>query len=156
MPQSNLRNPISIHVPSRGTTIFSSVYFMFRLDFNPRTLKGYDAMAATTAATMPNFNPRTLKGYDSLAFWIIRFFSRFQSTYPQGVRLYDIPNRYKSGDISIHVPSRGTTFPLKDIMPDIQISIHVPSRGTTRDVGTNRTEGKISIHVPSRGTTRSR
>ena len=77
-------------------------------------------------------------------------------------------------EISIHVPTRGTTHgayahaieyefqstcprgarphPLISGMMISHISIHVPTRGTTYNAGI-KWEEYISIHVPTRGTT---
>ena len=79
----------------------------------------------------------------------------FQSTHPHGVRLdriqvphavwsfnprthtgYDATN-YSDGKlishVSIHAPTRGTTFAKTRIMsPSLMVSIHAPTRGTTR------------------------
>ena len=77
-------------------------------------------------------------------------------------------------EISIHVPTRGTTFsnviqsPVNHFNPRAHeghdhilsccnfstiISIHVPTRGTTREEGVTYDRLIISIHVPTRGTT---
>ena len=57
--------------------------------------------------------------------------------------------------ISTHVPTRGTTIPLKVKQLRHGISTHVPTRGTTIRFGACRGEPAISTHVPTRGTTRA-
>ena len=37
-------------------------------------------------------------------------------------------------DVSIHVPTRGTTDFLGDLDPAFLVSIHVPTRGTTANI----------------------
>ena len=71
----------------------------------------------------------------------------FQSTFPQGERLYCAYHFIQV--VSIHVPARGTT--LAQICPATQVSIHVPARGTTPFAPC--LGRKVSIHVPARGTT---
>ena len=78
---------ISIHVPSRGTTLLASHHHGVLLYFNPRTLKGYDQIPS------PGSHCSSIS---------IHVPSRgTTSQYPLPLR----PLR-----ISIHVPSRGTTI----------------------------------------------
>ena len=140
---------ISIHVPTRGTTcntscIFGSIYF------NPRAHEGHDTHVKNT-----------------------KIQNVFQSTCPRGAR-HAVSSMSPRLNISIHVPTRGTTilYLVPRTEPQFQstcprgarppipycmirgkiISIHVPTRGTTwsHSGWYNRS---ISIHVPTRGTT---
>ena len=58
-------------------------------------------------------------------------------------------------EISIHVPTRGTTLYHAIAINYQWISIHVPTRGTTRLPLPVLHQKDISIHVPTRGTTKS-
>ena len=99
---------------------------------------------------------------------------RFQSTFPRGERHlcwlvavkhihfnprslvgndYIPVGTYTIVEISIHVPSWGTTRPSVFYSMPKGISIHVPSWGTTTSVQSNKAMKEISIHVPSWGTT---
>ena len=139
---------ISIHVPTRGTT--------------PRM---------SASSKIQYFNPRAHEGHD--VFFASQYiYSLFQSTCPRGARLYHALG-FHNADISIHVPTRGTT-PGGTFVSVGNISIHVPTRGTTvgfgmpilsavfqstcprgaRRIRCNLDcEVAISIHVPTRGTT---
>ena len=76
----------------------------------------------------------------------------FQSTFPRGERRAAVPEDpeadrfnprshegndfrkwalYAGYDVSIHVPTRGTTVNRADNLDEITVSIHVPTRGTT-------------------------
>ena len=117
-----------------------SVYWdmLQKLNFNPRTLKGYDLPLMKERDGVIDFNPRTLKGYDTIFWRYLVNLVLFQSTYPQGVRLYLPPLSGRPNFISIHVPSRGTTKVIYTVVATPDISIHVPSRGRRERVsGTN-------------------
>ena len=127
---------------------------MIPTDFNPRAHEGHDLVVALVAPPDPNFNPRAHEGHDrQTVFW------------------------RTCGRISIHVPTRGTTWAGNRSSRGYRISIHVPTRGTTMHAGSQRAhldfnprahEGhdehttaclswmQISIHVPTRGTTTGR
>ena len=99
---------------------------------------------------------------------------RFQSTFPRGERHlcwlvavkhihfnprslvgndYIPVGTYTIVEISIHVPSWGTTRAVWIDLSVFSISIHVPSWGTTKVCQDCDASGCISIHVPSWGTT---
>ena len=61
--------------------------------------------------------------------------------------------RVLRSEISIHVPSWGTTQRSQTVSKTYTISIHVPSWGTTGGSPELITATEISIHVPSWGTT---
>ena len=121
---------VSIHVPTRGTTITSPAranrnLFQSTFPRGERRCKESDWAKLTLG-----FNPRSHEGNDN--------------TWPR-----------KSNDlqVSIHVPTRGTTkwwygYPVSEI-----VSIHVPTRGTTVLHLDYNIMILVSIHVPTRGTT---
>ena len=81
--------------------------------------------------------------------------SIFQSTLPQGERLFGIYSRQRYCFISIHAPARGATLFSRAVMAINDISIHAPARGATKK---NEYKFKgliISIHAPARGATLS-
>ena len=80
---------------------------------------------------------------------------KFQSTFPRGERRLCIsiqvragcfnPRSHEGNDpltnatacengVSIHVPTRGTTLTMRNLLKDVEVSIHVPTRGTTKTV----------------------
>ena len=77
---------ISIHVPTKGTTVHDHKVYRFTFNFNPRTHEGYDCNCNNKLMALIYFNPRTHEGYDNS---------------------YRTSN--KSCRISIHVPTKGTT-----------------------------------------------
>ena len=56
----------------------------------------------------------------------------FQSTFPRGERRQDSGSSTGVENVSIHVPTRGTTFVICVFFVDVVVSIHVPTRGTTK------------------------
>ena len=100
---------VSIHVPTRGTTLYSEsllTIIMFQSTF-PQGERHYGRFDGRPAIM-------------------------FQSTFPQGERHFCVRFEGKFKNVSIHVPTRGTT-----ILTHLQnsrrfVSIHVPTRGTTR------------------------
>ena len=77
------------------------------------------------------FNPRSHKGNDEeLSSSFLRR-SSFQSTFPQGERQTKLMSGLSENDVSIHVPTRGTTIQETGDPDGLQVSIHVPTRGTT-------------------------
>ena len=85
---------ISIHVPTRGTTICLSLTIPTLPNFNPRSHKGNDLAADQEPPVLEDFNPRSHKGND----------------------LLEICQEMSGVLISIHVPTRGTTsFPVYPI-----------------------------------------
>ena len=163
---------ISIHVPTRGTTLIDKLWFIDN-----------------------NFNPRAHEGHD-VPHRAVRWIMVFQSTCPRGARPRAAMRSHEL-EISIHVPTRGTTSvpSVRDGVISFQstcprgarpvprlraplwqgISIHVPTRGTTSHIITliiiqnfnpraheghdcllspGCCDATISIHVPTRGTTK--
>ena len=123
-----LPEPISIHVPTRGTTSYLHLQQALT-DFNPRAHEGHDpansalltilaiSIHVPTRGTTPlmpgisidmaDFNPRAHEGHDAVAIRLDRG-DAFQSTCPRGARLQDVACLCELW-ISIHVPTRGTT-----------------------------------------------
>ena len=140
---------ISIHVPTRGTTL-PCCRRVCLLHFNPRAHEGHDRRGATVADSGGDFNPRAHEGHDSDGRASFRPYG-FQSTCPRGARrcvqlsrlsaVYFNPRAHEGHDFQVAYFPR---FP--------QISIHVPTRGTTWSILTPHYYA-ISIHVPTRGTT---
>ena len=148
MPKQNF-NPRS----HKGNDIsISSLTFNFCY-FNPRSHKGNDVEATLYRDDEVDFNPRSHKGNDKIKQW-----------------------NSMNTEISIHVPTRGTThnrrllsrqrYRFQSTFPQgerpsppvpepgkLSISIHVPTRGTTLIFMTASSQYMISIHVPTRGTT---
>ena len=79
-------------------------------NFNPRSLVGNDKLYEQYNSKNDNFNPRSLVGNDC-----------------KYTILYTLSN------ISIHVPSWGTTSITHITATNCPISIHVPSWGTTKN-----------------------
>ena len=122
--------PISIHVPTRGTTYLGS----------PSKHQLNISIHVPTRGTTPES-------------YIKRLDSIFQSTFPQGERPTIVRINDGSLPISIHVPTRGTTSLIRLADCACWISIHVPTRGTTCYKSKWWRSKNISIHVPTRGTT---
>ena len=128
-------------------------YIMGR--FNPRSHKGNDSVSIVAVtpevkfqSTFPQgerhrsgdslrcgsscFNPRSHKGNDMTAMIDDITFPMFQSTFPQGERQKVLDFFMQIRDVSIHVPTRGTTTFAATVSPRLSyVSIHVPTRGTT-------------------------
>ena len=86
---------ISIHVPTRGTTRRCSCWITFG-----------------------NFNPRAHEGHDSVEGELPLPCFQFQSTCPRGARLSCHPFSPPACNISIHVPTRGTTMSAPHAAPN--------------------------------------
>ena len=98
--------------------------------FNPRTHEGYDKIIPFCFGITIDFNPRTHEGYDCSSV-----------------------NAYCESFISIHVPTKGTTWDKRMWNDRGEISIHVPTKGTTTVPQLFGNFYFISIHVPTKGTT---
>ena len=165
-------------------------------DFNPRSHEGNDDKTIDQELLPMDFNPRSHEGNDSGKTCICCSSPKFQSTFPRGERRLAFrrgdgawnfnPRSHEGndpyaqdivydGDISIHVPTRGTTRKEKFVTYNPVISIHVPTRGTTDGASLKLADRtfqstfprgerrlgyvcrlflrEISIHVPTRGTT---
>ena len=142
--------------------------------FNPRSLVGNDGNQNIRRNQNGNFNPRSLVGNDmgsmDRSLCLFYFNPRSLVGNDMGQIKCDLLD-----DISIHVPSWGTTIAYRSSMvrwifqstfprgerrenvPDLSssgmISIHVPSWGTTALLPASPLSWTISIHVPSWGTT---
>mgnify|MGYP000986548989 CR=1 FL=1 len=57
--------------------------------------------------------------------------SEFQSTHPQGVRLYNFVWQVALYSVSIHAPAGGATFSVKIKLNYTIVSIHAPAGGAT-------------------------
>ena len=57
-------------------------------DFNPRSHKGSDLSSRPVCNGADYFNPRSHKGSDKIVLPLLLMYSLFQSTLPQGERLY--------------------------------------------------------------------
>ena len=57
---------ISIHVPAWGTTLYSIVFGLLRVHFNPRSRVGNDNLTLISSRQLSNFNPRSRVGNDLL------------------------------------------------------------------------------------------
>ena len=146
----SLSKVISIHVPTRGTTI------------------GY--IFTKTASEFQSTCPRGARLIDYMPYLEMQISIHV----PTRGTTATYPVNALAGDISIHVPTRGTTFcffpfiVFSDFNPraheghdgycgckssKLFISIHVPTRGTTTLTLRSNTDNAISIHVPTRGTT---
>ena len=106
---SNTREVVSIHAPTRGATMFTSldkikvdvsihaptrgatgqllIYSSAVIGFNPRTHTGCDNALIVTSFWHDSFNPRTHTGCDSGKRRRYDEKLEFQSTHPHGVRL---------------------------------------------------------------------
>ena len=78
----------------------------------------------------------------------------FQSTLPQGERLFPDGRSGRISLISIHAPTRGATAGAVPVGRHGDISIHAPTRGATTVQRKGGDKGAISIHAPTRGATR--
>ena len=79
--------------------------------FNPRTRVGCDGHHRHRGWLFSGFNPRTRVGCDAPRTATPQWNSRFQSTHPRGVRRGAGGQRLPGGDVSIHAPAWGATFP---------------------------------------------
>ena len=77
----------------------------------------------------------------------------FQSTHPRGVR-HPVPFMVAKGSLFQSTHPRGvrlcTSCKTKKVM---QVSIHAPTRGATFNIKNNRRLKSVSIHAPTRGAT---
>ena len=134
--QKNRDWQVSIHVPTRGTTrAWHSDGRASSWSFNPRSHEGNDAALNSIVSTLSaiSFNPRSHEGNDAGLPWLqdlllhgfnprshegndagtIRTWScaagSFQSTFPRGERRNLRRLFVWQCQVSIHVPTRGTT-----------------------------------------------
>ena len=145
---------ISIHVPTRGTTVFPSTQTT-NLSFQSTFPRGERQRCVGFGYGWIQFQSTFPQGERLLPVSPLLLIPLFQSTFPRGERqLVDADiARYEA--ISIHVPTRGTTQQRYNKLAIKNISIHVPTRGTTPLYLLGSSAFRISIHVPTRGTTAS-
>ena len=100
---------VSIHVPARGTTRFSSSSEFASFCFNPRSRTGNDRISlcsfhgrALFQSTFPHGERQKPNEKD-------KYWWQFQSTFPHGERLRRWQITRWQSKVSIHVPARGTT-----------------------------------------------
>ena len=98
--------------------------------FNPRSLVGNDVLRRAACPLLFYFNPRSLVGNDG----------------NQNIR------RNQNGNFNPR-SLVGNDAPQQSLKPVHEISIHVPSWGTTKSIAAFTNPAIISIHVPSWGTT---
>ena len=77
--------------------------------FNPRSHKGNDGDIFNDQYFDIGFNPRSHKGNDFYPPHHLPSLLKFQSTFPQGERLFVYLRLNGTVVVSIHVPTRGTT-----------------------------------------------
>ena len=124
--------PVSIHVPTRGTTGGRDQRRTDNAGFNPRSHEGNDGVTCGMSGMYMGFNPRSHEGND-------------EDERRQNARKWYV---------SIHVPTRGTTLiggrtqtmaicfnPRSHEGNDVQCRVHCLAGF------------RVSIHVPTRGTT---
>ena len=145
---------VSIHVPTRGTTIYSPFTKQWFIGFNPRPHEGDDAkhqkrrMRNHVSIHVPT-RGTTHWGLiaDNTDIW-------FQSTSPRGGRLGREWKMYRFYWVSIHVPTRGTTPVPGNCRRRKRCFNPRPHEGDDCDRYFDRIRQRVSIHVPTRGTTR--
>ena len=103
-----LRIEISIHVPTRGTTLSLFIRYCLNCDFNPRSHKGNDEFKGIKFSDL----------------------ELFQSTFPQGERRCLTFSGSSSCNFNPRSHKGNDTLPSFPCLPFL-ISIHVPTRGTT-------------------------
>ena len=166
-----LHDHVSIHVPAKGTTSLSFLQQLSDSRFNPRSREGNDRypLGNTTTgfrfqSTFPRRERHTLLPTQPAAV-------QFQSTFPRrerrGRAVQPAPEgtgfnpRSREGNdqpqkllqcclpVSIHVPAKGTTVPLRGLPVFSLVSIHVPAKGTTAKI--HRRKGwNVSFNPRSR------
>ena len=117
---------ISIHVPTKGTTVLSNNAADFN-EFQSTYPRRVRQIYCNHDDALLYFNPRTHEGYDATLRnrWLCQ--RTFQSTYPRRVRLDVQQEINKKIDISIHVPTKGTTAKIYNNIPSfLLIFIYFP------------------------------
>ena len=104
------------------------------------------SVLSSTGLLCHNFNPRAHEGHDHEFFSLHRH-NGFQSTCPRGARLNGSPG-VAVMQISIHVPTRGTTNIVVNVKVCLSISIHVPTRGTTQASVSKNDSGEFQSTCP--------
>ena len=121
---------ISIHAPAGGAT---SPYFPSVLqssDFNPRSRRGSDCIHRKNPLELEISIHAPARGATSLSEDGTGV-TLFQSTLPQGERLYNGKSPNQRAVISIHAPAGGATRYIITCTFFFNISIHAPAGGAT-------------------------
>ena len=100
---------ISIHVPSWGTTGSGRIHCQAAGNFNPRSLVGNDPGSRWHSPEHCHFNPRSLVGNDEVLIWSSFPLADFNPRSLVGNDYIPV-GTYTIVEISIHVPSWGTTI----------------------------------------------
>ncbi len=122
---------ISIHAPARGATGLSKGCSFSSNDFNPRTRKGCDYDLAIDYSCQREFQSTHPQGVRLFIMVDMKSIVTFQSTHPQGVRLY-----FHKFLNSVNNFNPRTRKGCDEDKYSIQhkggrISIHAPARGAT-------------------------
>ncbi len=126
-----ITSTVSIHVPARGTT--------------GRRFRG--------KILNYRFNPRSRKGNDRADQSCVTVCVLFQSTFPQGERRQILYVQQIPAGVSIHVPARGTTYFVEDMMEYFGFQSTFPQGERQIRAAYEAAKIGVSIHVPARGTT---
>ena len=149
-----LRNIVSIHVPTRGTTICRRLLFRTYIPFQSTVPRGERHVLQIAHVSTDTFQSTFPRGERLLPSFFTILPILFQSTFPRGERPATLscyrrmwesfnPRSHEGNDhdpavfqkalcVSIHVPTRGTTFTPEELERTEKVSIHVPTRGTTK------------------------
>ena len=136
-----------------GVRLFIKVSNSFHSCFNPRTHTGCDALQlgipsevimfqsthphgvrrsfARTRDGVVTFQSTHPHGVRPLWTYPARVAFMFQSTHPHGVRLEFYGDGSGVAFVSIHAPTRGATYNLRQMQRHFRVSIHAPTRGAT-------------------------
>gem|GEM_PF-4152783 len=157
-----------------GARLSTFVYRLSPLAFQSTCPHGARRATNLSITNYLGFNPRAHTGHDTSCAASISAFASFQSTCPHGARLIIMGVNIALKSVSIHVPTRGTTYACGLHRACSPVSIHVPTRGTVisdRRPKNNEFQSTcphgarhfwdssncsirtVSIHVPTRGTT---
>ncbi len=80
----------------------------------------------------------------------------FQFTHPRGVRLGIVPSALAEGDVSIHAPARGATYPCTTEEWNKLFQFTHPRGVRLRHQSRWSHRCRVSIHAPARGATNQR
>ena len=102
-----------------------------RRDFNPRSRKGFEVFNILDNLCGYDFNPRSRKGFDTNDRAFSKWFQKFQSTKPQGLRRNSAKESSLVHMISIHEAARASTCSVYQQKISFCISIHEAARAST-------------------------
>ena len=176
IPDYNFDGTISIHVPTRGTTIVICIfYIVYAISIHVPTrgttfaVRHY-AIIIIISIHVPTRGTTTITGYGVPNY-------KFQSTFPRGERRHVYERLFHLFQISIHVPTRGTTWTglfsnctsihfnprshegndrigCWKTMESKRFQSTFPRGERQDEIPKNTHAMVISIHVPTRGTTK--